>query len=73
MLLYALYFNKGCVNIWIRIVGDYLTGLYMRENFYRIKNADFLKRTLPLLFEDVHLNIHESRWFQHKHASPHVL
>jgi hypothetical protein len=36
-----------------------------------IQNADFLQRTLPILLQDVPLNIREGMWFHYSGAPPH--
>jgi hypothetical protein len=46
--------------ILARIIGNYIPGPYMVENHLNgIKYTDFVERTLPLLVEDVPLDVHE--------------
>jgi hypothetical protein len=57
------------VDIWARIVHDYLTGLHVVANHLgRIQYPDFPEGTLPILLGDVPLNVRKGMWFLHDGA-----
>ena len=64
--------HRFSVNVWAGILGNHLIGPYifpatLNGNTY---NA-FLLNTLPLLLEDVTLNVRRSMWYQQDGAPPH--
>jgi hypothetical protein len=57
MLFDALHFNRLCVNDYLtksNVVANLLSGVWY---------TDFLKGTIPLLLEDISLNICDGMWF----------
>jgi hypothetical protein len=68
-LLNTLQFNKDLVLFGPGIICDNLSGPYVIANHLSgTWYDDILKRTIPLLFEDVPFNFHKSIWFQHDSA-----
>jgi hypothetical protein len=66
-------FQHRCtVNVWASVINKYWIGFYIiEEHIGRDQYTQFLEATLPLLLEDVHLDIRARMWFQHDGAPPH--
>lgn len=64
--------RQWSVNVWCGIVGDKLVGPYFIEgNLNGEKYRDFLQNQLPLLLEDVPLDVRQQMWFQHDGCPSH--
>lgn len=66
------YQQRFSVNVWCGIVHDHIIGPHifpdrLTGHLYR----EFLEDTLPLLLEDVPLNIRHGMWYMHDGAPPH--
>jgi hypothetical protein len=60
------------INVWMGIVGDCLLGPFvLPERLNGDDYRDFLENDLPLLLEEVPLNVRNSIWFMHDGAPPH--
>lgn len=64
--------GRWSVNVWGGIVNDYVIGPYFFQgnltgNIY----LNFLRESLPMLLENVVLQVRNNMWFQHDGAPPH--
>lgn len=64
--------HQFSVNVWAGIVGDCLVGPFVfPERLNGVIYRNFLENELPILLEDVPLNIRNHLWFMHDGAPPH--
>lgn len=64
--------HRWTLNVWAGIVGSHLIGPYFFErNVNGEAYLDLLENHLPILLEDVPLNIRRRMWFQHDGAPAH--
>ncbi|XP_025270745.1 uncharacterized protein LOC112639812 [Camponotus floridanus] len=64
--------RQWSVNVWCGIVGDKIVGPYFIEgNLNGETYRNFLQNQLPLLLEDVPLNVRQQMWFQHDGCPSH--
>lgn len=64
--------NRWSVNVWGGILGPYLIGPYFFEGpLNGVMFLDFLLNQLPILLEEVPLNIRTTMWLQLDGAPPH--
>jgi hypothetical protein len=61
---------KISVNVWARVIDDYIVRLYVTHDHLGGAHADFSQEMLPLLWEDVPLHVCKSAWFHHDCISP---
>lgn len=60
------------LNVWGVVVGNHVVGPYFFEgNLYGEIYLDFIVNQLPILLEEVPLNIREQMWFLHDGAPAH--
>lgn len=58
--------------MWGGIIGNHLIGPYfIEENVTGISYLNFLQNELPILLENLPLNVRQTMWFQHDGAPPH--
>jgi hypothetical protein len=71
LVMWLMTFSFGSHYLWI---GNCQIEPYVVVNHLgEIQYINFLERTLPLLLENVPLNVHVDMWFQHKSTPPHFL
>lgn len=64
--------HRFSVNVWAGIVGDCLIGPYLMPSpLNGQRYGTFLRETLPLLLQDVPLDVRRRMWFQHDGAPAH--
>lgn len=70
---YETHFQtRFSVNVWCGIIGNHLVGPFVLE--HRLTGQlylNFLQETLPLLLEDIPLDVRQGMWFQQDGAPPH--
>lgn len=60
------------VNVWCGIIGDQLIGPYFIDgNLNGEKYRNFLENQLPILLEDLSLEVRHNMWFQHDGCPAH--
>lgn len=60
------------INVWVGIIGQYLIGPFILPRRLNGESyLDFLQNNLPLLLEDLPLEIRRNLWFMHDGAPPH--
>ena len=57
--------------MWAGIVCDSLIGLYLMQSPRNGQQYKFLRETLPLLLQDLSLDVRQRMWFQIKGAPAH--
>lgn len=66
------YQYRETVNVWGGIVGDFVIGPhFFEETLTGATYLNFLQNNLPILLEDLPLNIRRSLWLMHDGASVH--
>jgi hypothetical protein len=66
------YQNRFSVIVWAGIVGDSFIGPYLMPSLTNGQRyVTFLRETLPLLLEDLPLDVRRRMWFQHDGAPAH--
>jgi len=66
------YQHRFSINVWAGIVGDFLIGPYLMPSPLNGQQyVSFLRETLPLLLDDVPLDVRRRMWFQHDGAPAH--
>src|SRR5215467_11024129 len=64
--------HRWSLNVWCGIIGNYVIGRYFFEGTVKSQNYyNFLKYDLPVLLEEVPLNVRRDMWFQQDGAPPH--
>jgi len=65
--------RRFAVNVWVGVIDGYVIGQFL--GFSRVllsgANLNFLQNELPILLEDVPLNLRHQMIFQHDGAPPH--
>ena len=65
--------RRFSINVWCGIVGDHLIGPHVLPNKLTGEHyLQFLQEHLPVLLEDVPINIRRIMWFQHDGAPAHA-
>ena len=59
--------GQWSVNVWCGIVGHNIVGPYFIDGK---PNGRFSRRTLPVLIEDLPLNLRQVMWYQHDRCPP---
>lgn len=60
------------LNVWVGIIDDYLIGpFFLPARLTGESYTDFLQHHLPILLEDVPLNVRANMWFMHDGAPAH--
>jgi hypothetical protein len=58
--------QRFSIHVWAGIIDDYLTGPYVAASHLSISlYKDLLERILPLLMDNVPLNVCDGAWLQH--------
>lgn len=61
------------VNVWCGLIGNHLVGPYFfNETLNGANYLHFLNYTLPVLLENVPLQLRRNMWYQHDGAPPHT-
>lgn len=64
--------HRWSLNVWGGIIGDFIVGPFFFDgSLTGIKYEHFLRNDLPILLEDVPLNLRATMWLQHDGAPPH--
>lgn len=64
--------NRWSINVWAGILGPYLIGPYFFEGHLNgLMFLNFLSHQLPVLLQELPLNIRTTMWFQLDGAPPH--
>lgn len=65
--------RKWSINVWAGIIGNHVIGPYLFQgSLTGIRYLNFLQNDLPVLLEDLNLNIRARMWFQQDGAPAHT-